>query len=310
MFTSRDYNENYFTQRNKIKEDFLREEEKETLEYIEEIENLVSNTKIALRGLISGEYNNALMKTKLEEIEKDLVDSCATLQNDIERLEEQDKAIEKSTLDLQKLEEEGIAEYLLKIEDVRKEIEEKEFKIQNMERLYVELENIIKENIRLGNDQLLTLEQFTEFISQNDHLKSEILQLEKEKMAKMEEYNNLLRENINLKSMDESFELEKVKEVLEAITQREGGEKGGKNEVLELQEKLKSINEECNELKEKIFAISTNLENLNIDSIKLNKEMFGIDKELLDEKSEMNKSVIVKEEKHEQWEKDLNRTAI
>lgn len=101
---------------------------------------------------------------------------------------------------------------------MKKELEIKEYKIQNMEKLYVELENIIKENIKQGNSQLLSLEQFEDFISQNDKLREECLMLENEKQKCIEEYNNLLKENINLKSKDESFELEKIKSALEEIS--------------------------------------------------------------------------------------------
>ena len=44
-------------------------------------------------------------------------------------------------------------------------IEDKEFTIQNMERLYVELENIIKDNMKNYREQLLSLEQFDNFMA-------------------------------------------------------------------------------------------------------------------------------------------------
>ena len=109
------------------------------------------------------------------------------------------------------------SKYSEKKEDLKNELESKEFTIQNMERLYVELENVIKDNIQKGNEQLLTMEQFNEFLSQNDKLKIEIKKLENEKERLNKDYNNLLKENLNLRSKDESFEIEKVKEVLDEV---------------------------------------------------------------------------------------------
>ena len=37
-------------------------------------------------------------------------------------------------------------------------MESKEFTIQNMERLYIKLEDAIKDNVQKGNEQLLTME--------------------------------------------------------------------------------------------------------------------------------------------------------
>ena len=68
-----------------------------------------------------------------------------------------------------------------------------------------------------GKEQLLPLDQFDTFVSQNDVIKKECNELEEEKNNLLKEYNNLLRENLNLKSKDESFEIEKIKDVLEEI---------------------------------------------------------------------------------------------
>lgn len=290
MYTSRQYNENYYVSRKKILEEFLKEEEHETMKYIEDIENLVSSTKLVLKGLVSGELDYAKMREKLIDIENDLTNDCGSLEQDISTLNTTDKNIEQTTVDLQKQEERGTENYLDKIEDLKKELESKEFKIQNMERLYVELENIIKENIRLGNDQLLSLDQFSEFVSQNDKLKLECDGLEEEKKKSIEDYNNLLRENVNLRSKDESFELEKVKDALEEMATMGTLHKEAEIKINKLQDKFKDLNKECNDLTNQIVQITKNLESLNIDNNKLNKELAIINKELNPIRQKFNRS--------------------
>jgi hypothetical protein len=290
MYTSRPYNENYYVSRKKILEDFMKDEDKETMRYIEDIEQLVSSTKLVLKGLVSGELDYNKMKEKLLEIEADLNNDCSSLEQDISTLNSTDKNIELTTLDLQKQEVKGTEGYLVKIEDLKKELEIKEFKIQNMERLYVELENIIKENIRLGNDQLLSLEQFSDFVAQNDRLKEEIEALEDEKKQCIEDYNNLLRENLNLRSKDESFELEKVKDALEELSTMGTLQKEAEIRINKLQNRFKDLNKECNTLTNQIMAITKNLESLNIDNVRLNKELAMINRELHQSKKRLNRS--------------------
>jgi outer membrane murein-binding lipoprotein Lpp len=155
-------------------------------------------------------------------------------------------------------------------------MEYKEFKIQNMERLYVELENIIKDNIKSNCEQLLTLEQFVEFIAQNDIIKEECEQLELEKKNLNEDYNKLLRENVNLRSKDESFELEKVKFALEEISNMGTLHAEAEQKINSLQTKFSDLNKEYNVLNEQIAAITKNLESLNLDNAKLNKDLNNI----------------------------------
>lgn len=290
MYTTRAYNENYFISRKKILEDFLKDEENETMKYIDDIEQLVSSTKLVLKGLVAGEFDYAQIKEKLLEIENDLSQDCGDLEQDISTLNSTDKNIELSTVDLQKQEEKGTLSYLGKIEDLKKDLENKEFKIQNMERLYVELENIIKENIRSNNEQLLSLEQFSEFVSQNDKLREECEMLEEEKKKCIEDYNNLLRENVNLRSKDESFELEKIKDALEEISAMGTMHKEAEQKINKLQEKHKELNKECDNLTSQIKNITKNLESLNIDNLRLNKELALINKELFPSKKRLNKS--------------------
>lgn len=290
MYTTRGYSENYYTSRKKILDDFVKDEESETMKYIEDIEQLVGSTKIVLKGLVSGELDFDKLKDKLLEIESDLNDDCIQLEQDINNLNSNDKNIEESTIELQKSEDKGTSDYLQKIDDLKKELELKEFKIQNMERLYVELENIIKENIRVGNEQLLSLEQFAEFVEQNNKLKEECEGLESEKKKLVEDYNNLLRENLNLRSKDESFELEKIKDALEEISTIGNLQKEAENRINQLQTRFKNLNNECTELTNQIKTITKNLVSLNIDNSKLEKELALINKELNPNKIRLNKS--------------------
>jgi chromosome segregation ATPase len=290
MFTSRPYNDNYYISRKKILDDFLKEEESETMKYIDEVEQMVSDTKLILKGLVSGELDFESIKSKLGELETDLEQDCENLEQDIVELNNTDKNIEESTKELQLIEEKGTNNYFEKIEELKKDLEIKEFKIQNMERLYVDLENIIKENIKLGNEQLLSLDQFAEFVQQNDMLKYECDKLEEEKRNLIEEYNNLLRENVNLRSKDESFEFEKVKDALEEISMLGNLHKEAESRINKLQEKFKELNKEGSVLTNQIKTITKNLESLNIDNTKLNKELKAINRELCPTWKKLNKS--------------------
>ena len=149
-----------------------------------------------------------------------------------------------------------------------------------MERLYVELENVIKDNIQKGNEQLLTMEQFNDFLSQNDKLKTEIKKLENEKERLNKDYNNLLKENLNLRSKDESFEIEKVKEVLDEVGAKGLSQKEAEKKITALQNKYKQLNQECIQLNEKINKLTKNLRWLNIENEKFNEELNNINQEI------------------------------
>jgi outer membrane murein-binding lipoprotein Lpp len=276
MVTTRQYNETYYISRKKILDDFFQEEEKENLIYIESIENLVSTTKVSLKNVVMGECSFNAIKDKLELMEKDLNGSCENFIQSISTLNETEKIIEVSTIDHQKQEEVSIYQNKDKLDDLKRQMEYKEFKIQNMERLYVELENIIKDNIKNNCEQLLTLDQFVEFISQNESIKEECEQLEVEKKNLIEDYNKLLRENVNLRSKDESFELEKVKFALEEISNMGTLHAEAEQKINSLQSKFSELNKEYNALTEQIAAINRTLENLNIDNARLNKELNNI----------------------------------
>ncbi len=280
MYTTRGYNENYYTSRKKILNDFLKDEEAENMKYIEETENLVSQTKMFLKDLVSGQLDFEALNEQLEDIETELETDCNIMQGEINTLQTMDKNIEKQINEVQIQEETGTKDYLKKIEDLKNELESKEFTIQNMERLYVELENVIKDNIQKGNEQLLTMEQFNEFLSQNDKLKIEIKKLENEKERLNKEYNNLLKENLNLRSKDESFEIEKVKEVLDEVGAKGLSQKEAEKKITALQNKYKQLNQECNLLNEKISKLTNNLRGLNLENDKFNEELYNIHSEI------------------------------
>jgi len=301
--TNRNYNENYYMSRKKILQEFMREEEADTMKYIEETENLVSSTKMILNGVVTGEMDYNQIKEKLTEIDQELTTDCNILNKELQKLNEKDKEIEKNTLDLQKQEEKCTENYLQRIEQLKYELEDKEFTIQNMERLYVELENIIKDNMAQKREQLLSLEQFDNFVAQNDKLKKECELLEEEKNKLLKEYNNLLRENLNLKSKDESFEIEKIKDVLEEISTMGTLQKEAESRIRKLQDRYSQLSNECNDLTEQIKNITKTLEGLNIDNPRLNKELNMINKELYPYENRLNRSFSASYE-NEEW-KDI-----
>ena len=301
--TNRGYNENYYMNRKKILQEFLKEEESDTMKYIEDTENLVSSTKMILNGVVTGEMDYNQIKEKLTEIDKGLTADCNVLNKELQKLNEKDKEIEKNTLELQKQEEKCTENYLQRIEQLKNELEDKEFTIQNMERLYVELENIIKDNMAKKREQLLSLEQFDNFVAQNDKIKKECELLEEEKNKLLKEYNNLLRENLNLKSKDESFEIEKIKDVLEEISTMGTLQKESESRIRKLQERYMQLSTECSDLTEQIKSITKTLEGLNIDNPRLNKELSLINKELYPYENRLNRSFSATYE-NEEW-KDI-----
>ena len=174
MNITRSYNEAYYVIRKKILEDFKKDEDLETMEYIESIENIVSSTKLAFKSIVIGDIDNKALNEKLTFFETDLMHYCKCMTQSIHSLSLNDKKTENTTIDLKKQEINGIGLYIVKLENLKKELEHKEFKIQNMEKLYLSLENIIKDNIKKNNEQLLSLEQFNDFVSQNELLNEEI----------------------------------------------------------------------------------------------------------------------------------------
>ena len=284
------YNENYFTTRKKILNDFMKDEEKENLKYIEETESLVSQTKMFLKDLLGGQVDFDILNDQLEDIQTELENDCNIMKGEISTLKAMDENIEKQIANLQKVEENGSKEYMNKIKSLKNELESKEFTIQNMERLYIELEDVIKDNIQKGNEQLLTMEQFSDFLNQNVRLKDEIKALELEKTKLDEKYAQVLKENVALRKNDEEYEKQKIDEILKTYEIKENN-KTGKEEALkkinEYKKKQKKLNDEYNNIKNKIEKLIWTLKGINIENNNFNIHLYNIQNELLTNEMEV-----------------------
>ena len=86
LIPNRNFNEKYYINRKKILQDFLKDEETETLKNIDDTENLVSKTKMILKGIVTGEYDYSIIKERLAEIDNDLVTDCENYNKDLENL--------------------------------------------------------------------------------------------------------------------------------------------------------------------------------------------------------------------------------
>ena len=297
------YNENYFTTRKKILNDFMKDEENENLKYIEETESLVSQTKMFLKDLLSGQVDFDILNDQLEDIQTELENDCNVMKGEISTLKALDENIEKQITNLQKEEENGTKEYMNKIDSLKNELESKEFTIQNMERLYIELEDVIKDNIQKGNEQLLTMEQFSDFLNQNVRLKEEIKLLEQEKIQLDEKYSQILKENVTLRRNDEEYDKKKIDEILKDFEFKEKN-KIGKEEALkkinEYKKKQQKLNEEYNNIKIKIEKLISTLKGLNIENNNFNLHLDNIKNELITneleylQKNKRNKSISYK----------------
>ena len=283
------YNENYFTTRKKILNDFMKDEENENLKYIQETESLVSQTKMFLKDLLGGQVEFDILNDQLEDIQTELESDCNVMKGEINTLKAMDENIEKQITMLQKEEENGSNEYKNKINSLKNELESKEFTIQNMERLYIELEDVIKDNIQKGNDQLLTMEQFNNFLNQNVRLKDEIKQLEIEKVKLDEKYSQVLKENVMLRKNDEEYDKQRIEEILKSYDKEKN--KSGKEEALkkinEYKNKQQKLNNEYNDIAEKIDDLILNLKGLNIESKNFNDHLNNIKSELLNSELEL-----------------------
>ena len=286
------YNENYFTTRKKILSDFMKDEENENLKYIQETESLVSQTKMFLKDLLGGQVDFDILNDQLEDIQTELESDCNVMKGEINTLKALDETIEKQITMLQKEEENGSNEYKNKINSLKNELESKEFTIQNMERLYIELEDVIKDNIQKGNEQLLTMEQFSNFLNQNGRLKDEIKQLELEKIKLDEKYSQVLKENVMLRKKDEDYDKQKIEEILKSYDKEKN--KNGKDEALkkinEYKNKQQKLNNEYNNITEKIDNLILTLKGLNIESDNFNDHLNSINNELLNSKLEFYQS--------------------
>ena len=283
------YNENYFTTRKKILNDFMKDEENENLKYIEETESLVSQTKLFLKDLLSGQVDFDILNDQLEDIQTELENDCNVMKGEINTLKTMDENIEKQIANLQKEEENGSKEYMNKIDSLKNELESKEFTIQNMERLYIELEDVIKDNIQKGNEQLLTMEQFSDFLNQNVRLKEEIKQLEQEKMKLDEKYSKVLKENVALRKNDEEYDKQKINEILKDFEFKEKN-KAGKDEAMkkinEYKKKQKKLNDEYNKIVNKITKLINSLKGMDIENKNFNIHLNNIQNELIESELE------------------------
>ena len=312
------YNENYFTTRKKILNDFMKDEENENLKYIQETESLVSQTKMFLKDLLSGQVDFDILNDQLEDIQTELESDCNIMKGEINTLKAMDESIEKQISVLQKEEENGSNEYKNKINSLKNELESKEFTIQNMERLYIELEDVIKDNIQKGNEQLLTMEQFSNFLNQNVRLKDEIKELEQEKMKLDEKYSQVLKENVLLRKKDEEYDKQRVEDILKSYDKEKN--KTGKDEAIkkinEYQNKQNKLNKEYDDIKEKIENLILNLRGLNIESNNFNQHLSNIKNELLTSELDIystrirNKSISFKKMKMKKISNNDNNNII
>ena len=262
------YNENYFTTRKKILNDFMKDEENENLKYIQETESLVSQTKLFLKDLLSGQVDFDVLNDQLEDIQTELESDCNIMKGEINTLKAMDENIEKQITLLQKEEENGSNEYKNKINSLKNELESKEFTIQNMERLYIELEDVIKDNIQKESEQLLTMEQFSNFLNQNVKLKDEIKQLEQEKIKLDEKYSQVLKENVRLRKNNEEYDKQKVEEILKSFDKEKNkiAKEEAMKKINEYKNKQQKLNKEYNDIKDNIEKLILKLKGLNIES--------------------------------------------
>lgn len=277
------YNENYFTTRRKLLNDFMKDEETENLKYIEEIESLVSQTKLFLKDLLSGQVDFDILNDQLEDIQTELENDCSMMKGEIDTLQTVDKNIENQISNLQKEEELATKNYMNKIQSLKNDLESKEFTIQNMERLYIELEDVIKDNIQKGNEQLLTMEQFSDFLGQNNRLKEDIKFLEKEKSRLDGEYNKVLKKNVELRQNNEDFQRNEIQQIINNIKNEESN-KDVKNENLKkienLQKKEQKVCLEYENIKNKVENLIRSLRGLDLENQNFNEHLTNIKKEL------------------------------
>ena len=292
------YNENYFTTRRKLLNDFMKDEETENLKYIEEIESLVSQTKMFLKDLLSGQVDFDILNDQLEDIQTELENDCSIMKGEIATLQTVDANIENQISNLQKEEELATKNYMTKIQNLKNDLESKEFTIQNMERLYIELEDVIKDNIQKGNEQLLTMEQFSDFLGQNNRLKEDIKFLEKEKSRLDGEYNKVLKKNVELRKNNEEFQRKEIQQIINSIKNEEKN-KDVKNENLkkidDLQKKEQKLFLEYENIKNKVEILIRGLRGLDLENQNFNAHLNNIKNELEENENNLmkkrNKSV-------------------
>ena len=288
--SSRNYNEAYYKSRKQLLKDFLVDEESETIKSITQAESLVSSTKLLLHGIVTGSMSPSNIYSNLKQIEKELSFDCSELQQTLNTLNYKSQSIKNEATNQLAQEEKEFTNFALRIEKLKSELEIKEFTIQNMEKIYIELEHIIKQNVSQGKAQPLTIEEFDMFITLQNSIINECDKLEKERNNLLTEYNCLLRENVNLKSLNESFEIEQMKNALEEISAMGNVQKEAEKRLHALQKKYNELCNECNELNNKMLNVIKTLDGLNIDNLKLNKTIAMIKRDIFQYEERLNNS--------------------
>ena len=288
--SSRNYNETYYKSRKQLLKDFLIDEESEAIKSITQAESLVSSTKLLLKGIVTGSMSPSDIYANLKQIETELSLDCSELQQTLNTLNHKSQSIQHEASNQLMQEEKEYTNFVSRIEKLKNELEIKEFTIQNMEKIYIELEHIIKQNVSQGKAQPLTLEEFDMFITTQNIIINECDKLEKERNSLLNEYNCLLRENVNLKSLNESFEIEQMKNALEEIATMGNVQKEAEKRLHVLQKKYNELYNECNELTNKMLNVIKTLDGLNIDNLKLNKSIAVIKRDIFHYEERLNHS--------------------
>jgi chromosome segregation ATPase len=288
--SSRNYNETYYKSRKQLLKDFLIDEESEAIKSITQAESLVSSTKLLLNGIVTGSMSPSDIYANLKQIETELSLDCSELQQTLNTLNHKSQSIQHEASNQLMQEEKEYTNFVSRIEKLKNELEIKEFTIQNMEKIYIELEHIIKQNVSQGKAQPLTLEEFDMFITTQNIIINECDKLEKERNSLLNEYNCLLRENVNLKSLNESFEIEQMKNALEEIATMGNVQKEAEKRLHVLQKKYNELYNECNELTNKMLNVIKTLDGLNIDNLKLNKSITVIKRDIFYYEERLNHS--------------------
>jgi chromosome segregation ATPase len=288
--SSRNYNETYYKSRKQLLKDFLIDEESEAIKSITQAESLVSSTKLLLNGIVTGSMSPSDIYGNLKQIETELSLDCSELQQTLNTLNHKSQLIQQEASNQLIQEEKEYTNFVSRIEKLKNELEIKEFTIQNMEKIYIELEHIIKQNVSQGKAQPLTVEEFDMFITTQNIIINECDKLEKERNSLLNEYNCLLRENVNLKSLNESFEIEQMKNALEEIATMGNVQKEAEKRLHVLQKKYNELYNECNELTNKMLNVIKTLDGLNIDNLKLNKSITVIKRDIFYYEERLNHS--------------------
>ena len=279
-------NENSFTSnRKRLLDDFTRDEEQEKQKYIQEAESLVVKTKSFIKDLMGDKVNFDSLTKQLDLIENELSNNCNKINKEISLLELRQNSLKKRIANLQNDDMKSNNIFKEKINTLQSDLKSKEKTIQNMERIYIELENLIQSNIDNENEDLLTMEQFTDFVSQNQRLKDEIKIMENEKISIEGKYNKALKENLILRKNDEKYENEFLEKLINEVEKKEKN-KCVRDDLLkgikETCEKRKSLDENCNQIENKILKLLNNLKGINIDDYYFNLHLLNISYEIMD----------------------------